>query len=55
MKIPSLKERDGLMFEPKQKNPFTGKYVIYWNDRDEQKKEGLMTVWYEHANITNTE
>jgi len=59
MKVFSLEERDGLMFEPNSEKPFTGKYVIYWNDGDEQKKEainykngvldGLYTKWYENG------
>ena len=47
------------MFETKQGKPFTGKYIVYWNDRDEQKKEeinykngvldGSYTAWYENG------
>jgi antitoxin component YwqK of YwqJK toxin-antitoxin module len=59
MKKFNLEERDGLMFEPKREKPFTGKYVIYWDDVDEKKKEainykngildGLYTKWYENG------
>ena len=59
MKVFSLEDRDGLMFEPKGEKPFTGTYFIYWNDGNEQQKEainykngvldGLYTKWHENG------
>ena len=59
MKVFSLEERDGLMFEPQQEKPFTGEYVIYQNDGNDQKKkeinyksgvlDGSYTEWYENG------
>jgi antitoxin component YwqK of YwqJK toxin-antitoxin module len=59
MKVFSLEDRDGLMFEPKGEKSFTGTYFIYWNDGNEQQKEainykngvldGLYTKWYENG------
>ncbi len=58
-----LEERDGLMYEPNKEEPFTGKYVTYYENGQkksegnfkEGKYDGLWTLWDENGNITKKE
>jgi len=60
--ISSLVERNGLMYEPNQDKPFTGKYVTYYENGQkkqegnykEGKKDGLWTSWDKNGNIIKT-
>jgi antitoxin component YwqK of YwqJK toxin-antitoxin module len=54
-----LQDRNGVMYEPNQETPYTGKYVSYWDDDQGQKSEesnlkdgkyvGLTTSWYQNG------
>jgi len=57
--VSQLEKRNGLSYEPNKEEPFTGKYVTYWDDGHGQKKregtikegklDGLWTYWYENG------
>ncbi len=55
--VNSLQDRNGIKYEVNAKNPFTGKFIRYWNnDKSGQKKiekfykdgkqNGIATAWY---------
>ncbi|MCS5650927.1 MAG: hypothetical protein NZ820_16535 [Dehalococcoidia bacterium] len=54
-----LQDMGGLKFEPNHEKPFTGKYIVYWDEGQGTKKEeetyeggkleGLTTLWYENG------
>ena len=52
-----LQERDNLMFEPRQKIPFTGKNVMRWESGQKKlertykdgKLDGIEIRWYENG------
>ena len=55
--VSQLEERNGLEYEPNQENPFTGKYVTYYDNGQKQeegnfkdgKKDGLWSWWGENG------
>ena len=55
--VTSLQDRGGIKYEINQEEPFTGKYVKYYDNGQKEfeehykdgKKDGLDTLWYENG------